>query len=140
VLYATGNENSGLSLFVQDDRLVFDYNCFGDHHLVVSDAEVPVGPSVVGVRFRRSDDGGEATVVVGGREAGSVRVPFVMRMISSVGASVGFDHGSPVSERYDGEYPFEGELIQVDIELLAARPAEAAAITATDERATMGSQ
>ena len=43
MLYATGTENSGLSLFVQDDRLVFDYNCFGDHHVVESDIEVPVG-------------------------------------------------------------------------------------------------
>src|SRR5580693_2639913 len=53
VLYASGTENSGVSLFVQGDRLVFDYNCFGDHHLVESEARVPVGPSVVGVRFHR---------------------------------------------------------------------------------------
>ncbi len=31
VLYATGTENSGLSLFVQNDRLVVDYNAFDDH-------------------------------------------------------------------------------------------------------------
>ena len=54
VLYATGTENSGVSLFVQDDRLVLDYNCFGDHHVVESDGPVPPGPSVVGVRFRRT--------------------------------------------------------------------------------------
>src|SRR3954452_14700121 len=30
VIYATGTGNSGVSVFVQDDRLVFDYNCFGD--------------------------------------------------------------------------------------------------------------
>ena len=57
VLYATGTENSGLSFFVQDDRLVFDYNCFNDHHIVESEVEVPEGPSVVTVRFRR--DGAE---------------------------------------------------------------------------------
>ena len=62
VLYATGTENSGLSLFVQDDRLVFDYNCFGDHHVVESEVPVPVGPSVVGVRFRRTGKGGAATL------------------------------------------------------------------------------
>ena len=43
VLYASGTENSGVSLFVQDDRLVLDYNCFGDHYLVESAAAVPVG-------------------------------------------------------------------------------------------------
>src|SRR6201999_2180501 len=34
VLYATGTENSGVSVFVQGERLVFDYNCFGDHSVV----------------------------------------------------------------------------------------------------------
>jgi arylsulfatase len=29
VLYASGNQNSGLSLFIQGGRLLFDYNCFG---------------------------------------------------------------------------------------------------------------
>ena len=51
VLYATGTENSGVSLFVQDDRLVFDYNCFGDHHVVGSErpgAGRPVGRSACG--------------------------------------------------------------------------------------------
>ena len=60
VLYASGNENSGVSLFVQDDHLVFDYNCFGDHQVVVSDAPVPVGRSVVGVHFVRTGRGGRA--------------------------------------------------------------------------------
>ena len=40
--------------------------------------------------------------------AGRSTCPFVMRMISSIGPSVGFDHGSPVSGRYTGAYPFEG--------------------------------
>jgi arylsulfatase A-like enzyme len=140
VLYATGNENSGLSLFVDGDRLVFDYNCFGDHHIVESDVEVPSGPSVLGVRFRRTGKGGEATLLVDGGESGTVEIPFVMRMISSVGSSVGFDHGSPVSQRYDHEYPFEGTLERVDIELLSVRKTEAGELAATDERTTMARQ
>ena len=28
VLYASGTENSGVSVFIQNDRAVFDYNCF----------------------------------------------------------------------------------------------------------------
>ena len=31
-------------------------------------------------------------------------------MISSVGASIGYDHGSPVSRRYSDENPFAGTL------------------------------
>ena len=47
VLYATGTENSGISVFVQDDRLVVDYNAFGDHTVVESDVAVPDGDSVL---------------------------------------------------------------------------------------------
>ena len=65
---------------------------------------------MVGVRFRRNGSGGAATLVVDGTTCGSMEVPFAMRIISSVGASVGFDHGSPVSERYRGPFPFEGTL------------------------------
>jgi arylsulfatase A-like enzyme len=140
VLYATGNENSGLSVFVDGDSLVFDYNCFGDHHVIESAVEVPVGSSVVGVEFRRAGAGGEATLVIDGEACGTLAVPFVMRMISSVGASVGHDHGSPVSPRYADEFPFAGVLDRVEIDLLSARPADAAAQAATDGRAAMAQQ
>ena len=121
VLYANGNENSGVSVFVTDDRLVLDYNCFGEHHVVRSERAVPAGPAVVGVRFRRGDDGGDVTLVIDGEDAGSMHVPFVMRMISSTGASVGLDHGSQVSDLYDGAFPFEGVLERVDIQLQSGR-------------------
>ena len=145
VLYASGTANSGLSLFVQDDRLVFDYNCFGDHQIATSDVAVPTGRSVVGVRFRRDGDTAVATVVVDGTEAGSVDIPFAMRIMSSVGPSVGYDHGSPVSRHYDHEFAFEGTLERVDITLVkpGAEPAaetEAAADAEADQRATMSRQ
>ncbi len=140
VLYATGNENSGLTLFLDGDTLVFDYNCFGDHHVVESSVPVPAGASVVGVAFRRDGKGGKATLVIDGARVGTVAFPFAMRMISSVGASVGFDNGSPVSERYTHGHPFQGQLERVDIQLLSLREAEAADLAATDERATMSQQ
>ncbi|MDA3001058.1 MAG: arylsulfatase, partial [Actinomycetota bacterium] len=43
VLYASGTENSGMSVFVLDDRLVFDYNEFGTHHQVVSSKSIGAG-------------------------------------------------------------------------------------------------
>src|SRR5690606_39202638 len=108
VLYATGTENSGLSLFVQDDRLVLDYNAFGEHHVVRSDRPVPEGPSVVGVDVRRDGRRGTATLVVDGEPAGHLDLPLLMTMISSIGPSVGYDHGSPVSPLYEAPFPFEG--------------------------------
>ncbi len=131
VLFASGNQNSGLSVFIQGDRLVFDYNCFGEHHVAESTFEVPAGRSVVGVRFRRAPAGsGRATLVIDGKACGQVDVPFVMFIISSIGPSVGYDHGSPVSDRYDSPFAFEGKLDRVDIQIVSARDAAAEAANA----------
>ena len=131
VLYASGNQNSGLSLFVLGDRLLFDYNCFGDHHVAQSSVPVPEGPSVVGVRFRRTASGtGHATLVIDGQACGRAEIPFVMFIVSSIGPSVGYDHGSPVSDRYDSPFAFAGTLDRVDIQIISGRDAAAEAANA----------
>ena len=53
VLIATGNTSCGFSLFVQNGRLVADYNAFGEHTLVESTVDVPVGECVLGVHLER---------------------------------------------------------------------------------------
>ena len=140
VLYASGTQNSGLSVFVRDDHLAFDYNCFGDHQVVMSEQPVPEGPSVVGVEFRREGSTAVATLVIDGEAAGSVDIPFAMSMMSSIGPSVGFDHGSPVSAHYSGSFPFEGSLHRVDVQLVAKTRDEAGKEAETDERRSMARQ
>lgn len=140
VVFATGSENSGLSVFVHGDRLVFDYNCFGEHHVVESGREVPAGSSEVGVRFRRREAGGEITLVVDGTECATMEIPFVMRIISSVGSSVGYDHGSQVSDRYEGEFPFEGRLESVRIRLVSPGRRDDQAGAEADARTSMSRQ
>jgi arylsulfatase len=124
VLWATGTENSGISVFVQDDRLVVDYNAFDDHAVVESDIEVPVGASTLSARFRRGDGrSGSIAVAVDGVDAGEVETALFMRMISSVGASIGHDHGSAVSPRYRAPFPFTGTVHEIEIQVAAARDA-----------------
>jgi hypothetical protein len=128
VLYAAGNQNSGLSLFILGDRLVFDYNCFGEHHVAESGTEVPAGGCVVGVRFRRRPDGtGRVTLQIDGADCGGAEIPLVLFILSSIGPSVGYDHGSPVSDRYSAPFPFEGTLDRLDIQVVSARDAAAEA-------------
>jgi arylsulfatase A-like enzyme len=120
VLYATGNQNSGISIFIQHERLIFDYNCFGKHSIAESDIEVPTGESVVGVRFRGVPTrDGQATLVINEVECGRTEIPFVMLIPSSIGPSVGFDHGSAVSQRYASPFRFEGSLHRLDIQVHA---------------------
>jgi arylsulfatase A-like enzyme len=133
VLYATGTQNAGLSVFVQHDRLVVDYNAFDEHTVLESDVPVPEGDSTVVVQVRRGDGQvGSMAIEIDGTPAGSVDLPLFMRMMSSVGPSVGYDHGSPVSNRYEAPFAFAGTLHEVVIQLLsrrdlAALEAEAAA-------------
>ena len=50
--------------------------------------------------------------------AGQLYLPKFMRMMSSVGASAGYDDGSPVSERYSDEFRFSGQIERIDIDVL----------------------
>ena len=138
VLYATGTENSGISLFVQGDRFVVDYNAFDAHTVVESDVTVPDGDSVLAARFRRGDGRiGTIEIAVDGVDAGRAELPLFMRIMSSVGASVGFDHGSAVSARYTAPFAFSGTLHEVDIELVTV---PVAGTTAAEARAEMSRQ
>ncbi len=119
VIWATGTQNSGISVFVQNERLVVDYNAFEDHTIVESGIVVPEGESTLTFNLRRTGRGGPATIelAINGAIVGTAELSFTMRMISSVGSSIGNDHGSPVSTRYDDSFPFQGELREIDIQL-----------------------
>ena len=62
-------------------------------------------------------------VTVDGEDVGWAELPLFMRMMSSVGASVGYDHGSAVSGRYRAPNHFLGTLHEVVIQLAASRAA-----------------
>lgn len=116
VLLATGTANAGLSWFVEDERLVVDYNAFGDHTVCISDVEVPTGDAEVGLRFTRDGGEGDFELLIGENVAGTCHVPLAMRIMSSIGHSVGFDHGSPVSPRYSTPNAFEGTIHEIEIQ------------------------
>ena len=116
---------------------MLDYNFFGEHSVVESDRTVPTGTSVVGVRFRRVDRGGTATLLVDGAESGALQLPVIMRIISSLARRTGRDHDWPVSTRYDGPFQLAGRLDRLDVQLVSERTADTAAAEA---RAIMSRQ
>jgi arylsulfatase A-like enzyme len=135
VLYATGTENSGISVFVQDQRLVLDYNAFDDHVIVESSTPVPVGKrTTLTVHVRRLGGNGTAALEIDGEPCGEADLPLFMRMISSTGQSIGYDHGSAVSTRYEAPFPFTGALDSVVIQLLERDPSAAIAARAEMSR------
>ncbi len=135
VLYATGTQNSGLSLFIQNDRLVLDYNAFGDHTIIESPGAVPAGSHELRVLLRRGEGmAGTITLQIDGADVATADVSLYMRMMSSVGPSIGYDHGSPVSERYDAPYEYTGDLVEVVIEAGKPRADVRAAESANEMR------
>ena len=117
VLYATGTQNSGLSLFIQNNKLVLDYNAFGDHTILESSQDVPAGNHELRVLLRRTEGmAGDLSLQIDGANVAAASVPLYMRMMSSVGPSVGYDHGSPVSQRYSAPFEYTGTLHEVVIE------------------------
>ena len=137
VLYATGTQNSGFSMFVQNGRFVVDYNAFGDHTVVESPVPVPNGVVALGVRLRRGDNRtGTVHLDFDGVEVASAGVSLYMSMMSSVGPSLGQDHGSAVSTRYQSPFAYTGDLLQVTIDAGKKTGAELAA----EARSEMGRQ
>jgi arylsulfatase A-like enzyme len=134
VIYATGTENSGVSIFIQNDKLVVDYNAFDKHTILESDVEIPAGEATLVVKLRRrAGKAGEMSVSVNGSAAGQADLDLFMRMMSSVGPSVAYDHGSAVSARYAAPFPFEGRLHEVEIQLLSRQDAESRDAEAASE-------
>ena len=76
----------------------FDYNAFGGHPIVGLRRDVPDGAIAAPASVRRTGgaDGHGRADHRRSRRAGRADLPLFMTVISSVGPSVGYDHGSPV--------------------------------------------
>jgi arylsulfatase len=123
VLYATGTQNSGVSFFVQNGHLVLDYNAFNDHTIIESASPISEGEHEMRVLLRRGQGmAGRLELTIDGQSVGAADVSLYMRMMSSVGPSVGYDHGSPVSTRYSAPYAYTGDLHEIVIESGKAKP------------------
>ena len=78
---------------------------------------------------------------IDGADAGAADLAFLMVMMSSLGPSIGFDHGSPVSPRYQAPFAFTGVLHEVVIQANPERfPGEHAEADEATARAEMNRQ
>ena len=141
-LFATGTANSGMTIFVQDGRLVVDYNALGDHTVLESNTPIPAGTHILTVKLRKAEQrAGRLEIAIDGADAGGVDLPFLMVMMSSLGPSIGYDHGSPVSPRYQSPFAFTGTLHEVVVQANPERfPGDDAAADKAIARAEMNRQ
>jgi hypothetical protein len=107
---------------IEDGNLVYDYNYYGDHHLLRSSIPVPAGCSHVAMRFTLDGDGtaGTAELFIDNEPVGKKHLAETFEhFVSWQGLDVGADRLSPARHDPDsGAFAFAGELSKLEIELL----------------------
>jgi arylsulfatase len=113
VLIAHGDMTCGYSLYLKDNRLAYDMNIGGVHHIAVSDRPVAPGNRKLGLRMRRDKGHNIATLLIDGEAAGGLTTQLgFISFISWSGLDIGRDRGSPVSH-YEAPFTFTGKLRKV---------------------------
>jgi len=137
VIVAQGDQFSGYSVYVQNNKLVYERNIGANVIRLVSQQALPAGKADIEVRYDKVSTGlavakglfsdglefnrlsvlkGTASLWINGKKSGEANVeqPF---MIAWEGLDVGRDTGSPVSPHYEAPFAFEGNLSHVDFYL-----------------------
>jgi len=117
VLLAFGTMNGGITFYIKDSQLIFDYNMFMDHYVVRSDIKVPTGESTVRAHFLRQGKKGTLTLYINGISCGSIPIPYLLSTLSSTGMDIGRDSLSPVTNDYEGPFEFSGTIKRVIVDL-----------------------
>jgi arylsulfatase len=137
VIAAQGDRFSGYTLYVQDNRLVYERNTGADVVRIVSGDTLPVGEVKLQFRYDKVSTGlavakgllsegtgfnrlsvlkGTGTLLINGKATGSqtIEPPF---MVAWEGLDIGRDTGSPVSSQYQSPFAFNGTLASVSYDI-----------------------
>lgn len=125
VLYALGGSGGGVTLFMEDGKLVYEYNMLIIERYTVETAKkIPAGKHLVEVSTTIEKPGASAQIVVtvDGKEysKGEVKRTVPAAFTASETFDVGQDLGGTVSMRYykKAPYKFEGKINSVKVNLL----------------------
>jgi arylsulfatase A-like enzyme len=125
VIVAAGDAYTGWTLFVKDNRLVYENSLpeFGGR--LVSETPLPTGDVRIGYRFKPTAPGrvdGVGTLLVNGQPVGSKAFGKPPLMVWE-GMDVGQDRLTPVSREYASPNAFDGGLGKVVFDLAPLRSA-----------------
>ena len=116
VIYALGGFSGGLSLFMKDGYLVYEYNLFEIKRTVFRSAKpLPAGDVVIDVKSRLAEDKPAAPldveISVNGKVVAGGQVPMTAPLTFTANdcLDIGYDWGSPVSTEYFEQAPFKFE-------------------------------
>lgn len=119
VLVAHGDEFAGYTLYVQNNQLIYEFNCLGNITRVVSTEKIPLGSTVLKFQLAKTGKNtGIARIYINDKVVGEKVIPNT-NWLSLEGLSIGRDSHSPVSSSYKnkGEFAFDGKYDYVLFEL-----------------------
>ncbi len=131
VLVALGNYESGYTLYIKDNKLVYEYNRGNAVFTIVSDQTVPVGDSTLKYEFDltgTNENGthqGIGSLYINNARVGEAVIQETHKFkLSFEGLDIGKDTTNyPVSETYagKGELEFTGKIQKVDYQIEEAQ-------------------
>ena len=125
-MYAVGGSGGGLTVFMEDGYLVYEYNMMIiENYRAKSTTALPAGKHRIEVTTRvegnRPGASGSVSLVVDGEEVAKIELRRTVPLVFTVSDTfdVGVDLGSTVSlDYYDRRpFPFSGTISSVDIRL-----------------------
>lgn len=128
VLFATGSEFEGLSLFIKNGKFVVAHNTGSIVKYLESATAVPVGKSKLKFEFNftppahgskdKNAPAGTEAIYINDKKVGERNVVAAEGRIAIYkdGIDVGADRNSPVTDRYQAPFNFTGKLNNVTIE------------------------
>jgi arylsulfatase len=129
VIYATGGNTGGYSLFVKDEKLHFTYNYLTRKFFrIVATDDLPEGDLTILYEFEVTGEGdpsrgngspGTGRLYVNGDQVGSVDMDLTVPFLFSIeGLSIGQDYGDSVDHKnYGPPFPFTGSVKTVTYDL-----------------------
>ncbi len=134
VIVAEGGRFGGFSLFVKNNRVIYENNTLGKtHEQIVSTTPLPSGHVTIVFEFtpenrfssllaivNRRPPGGDGRLLINGNEVGTAHFEQFGDFTDAINETldVGRDTGSPVSPEYLAPNPFGGVVTKVTIDLL----------------------
>ncbi len=121
VIFNRGSIHTGVTLYIKDNHLHFDYHAYDDWSRIKADSPLPVGDFVIGISLQSDSPRGpgQVTLSIDGKQIASGQVDVLQRRILFAHGEfdIGADRRSPVGDNYDPPFEFEGQIHTVDIEV-----------------------
>lgn len=117
VLFSIGGRFGGFSFFIQQNKLHFVYNYFGEKRFTVTSSEmIPRGDLKLKLEFENTGENqGRASLYFNDRKVGEGEIPQTVPLTFglSEGVTCGRDPATPVSDSYRSPFTFTGLLRKV---------------------------